>query len=115
MANVCGCREVMRYTECDVSYDWLWEDRWAAESQEQRCVHLGESFHDVGLAMYTIVFAEVLKIKEWFFFSYFFDRKSTKLGEGIGPTSWKQGRMLGFGNQILKVDLNAGYFFRREE
>ena len=41
VADICGCREVMRCIECDVYYDRLWEDRWAAESGEHRCFHLG--------------------------------------------------------------------------
>ena len=41
VANVYGRREVMRYTECDVIYGRLWEDRWAVESGEQNCIHLG--------------------------------------------------------------------------
>lgn len=49
------------------------------------------SFHDLGFAMYNIVFAEVFKIMEWFFFlSIFIQEKIYQWEEEIWLTSWKQ-------------------------
>ena len=75
---------------------------------------LGGHLHEMGLAMYNIVFPEVFKIKEWFF-SIFLIESLPNWGEALGLRARNKGKMLGFGNQILKVGSNAGYFCRREE
>lgn len=63
VANVCGCREVMRYTECNVIYGRLWDDRWAVEWR-------------------------FFRSRSGFF--YFLKKMSTKWGEDIRPRSWNQ-------------------------
>ena len=68
------------------------------------------SFHDLGLAMYNIVFVKVLKIKGWFF-PISLIKSPPNWGSALGLRAENKGRMLGFGNQVLKVCLNAGYFF----